>query len=80
MENIKEGDAQLHMNNINPSIDGNNDNQYHNDPLDELTMQFKDSFEELVELPPFRNNHNHKIQFMDGANPVNHKPYRYFVY
>lgn len=45
-------------------------------------MQFADIFEELTAIPPFRGNynHNHKIPLIEGANPVNQRPYRYALY
>lgn len=48
--------------------------------IDRLTAEFSEIFEEPVELPPFRDKHNHKITLMEGANPVNHRPYRYALH
>lgn len=48
--------------------------------IEELITEFSDIFEEPTSLPPFRENHNHKITLMEGSNPVNQKPYRYAVY
>ncbi|CAA7034449.1 unnamed protein product [Microthlaspi erraticum] len=45
-----------------------------------LLDRFKHIFAEPVELPPFRENHNHKIQLIEGANPVNQRPYHYAVH
>ncbi|CAA7028426.1 unnamed protein product [Microthlaspi erraticum] len=48
--------------------------------ISNLLEEFKDIFEEAMDLPPFRENHNHKIQLIEGANPVNQRPYRYAVH
>lgn len=48
--------------------------------IEDLLMHFDDIFEEPTALPPFRTDHNHKISLMEGANPVNQKPYRYALY
>lgn len=85
LENIKENDIQLHMiyayeeeymqeMTLN-AVEGNMPAS-----VGELTEEFKDIFEEPTELPPFRVNHNHKIQLEERANPVNQRPYRYAVY
>ena len=47
--------------------------------INELTEQFKDIFEEPKALPPFKENHNHKIILKEGSDPVNQRPYRYAV-
>ena len=48
--------------------------------LQKLTEEFGMIFEEPTQLPPFCEHHNHKIALMEGANPVNQRPYRYAVY
>lgn len=45
-----------------------------------LTEEYIMIFEELKQLPPFCEHHNHKITLMEGSNPVNQRPYRYAVY
>uniref|UniRef100_A0A1J3K9P1 Retrovirus-related Pol polyprotein from transposon 17.6 n=1 Tax=Noccaea caerulescens TaxID=107243 RepID=A0A1J3K9P1_NOCCA len=45
-----------------------------------LVDQFSDIFAEPKELPPFRDNHNHRIQLVEGENPVNQRPYRSAVH
>lgn len=46
-------------------------------PITELLQTYADIFEEPKLLPPFRENHNHKIPLLEGSNPVNQRPYRY---
>lgn len=41
---------------------------------------FPDVFAEPTSLPPFRKNHDHKIQLVEGSNPVNQRPYRYALH
>ncbi|XP_010424225.1 PREDICTED: uncharacterized protein LOC104709283 [Camelina sativa] len=48
--------------------------------VEALLQEFEGVFKEPTELPPFRENHNHKIPLKDGANPVNLRPYRYAVH
>nr|KYP57679.1 Retrovirus-related Pol polyprotein from transposon 17.6 [Cajanus cajan] len=43
----------------------------------QLLDDFKDIFQEPTQLPPSRPNHDHKISLIQGANPVNKRPYRY---
>ena len=38
--------------------------------------EFKDVFKEPTKLPPHRE-HDHRIPLMEGAKPVNIRPYRY---
>lgn len=45
-----------------------------------LLEKFQDIFEEPTSLPPFRDNHNHKIPLLEGSDPVNQRPYRYALY
>lgn len=47
--------------------------------IDQLIEEFSEIFAEPTALPPFRNNHNHKITLMEGANPVNQRPYWYAI-
>lgn len=42
----------------------------------ELLQTYADIFEEPKLLPPFRENHNHKIPLLEGSNPVNQRHYR----
>lgn len=51
-----------------------------NKQIEELTEEYKDIFQEPSTLPPFRDNHNHKVVLTEGSNPVNQRPYRYAVY
>lgn len=46
----------------------------------ELVEEFPVVFSEPKELPPFRKHHDHKIQLVEGANPVNQRPYRYALH
>lgn len=48
-----------------------------NPAIKKLLKQYVDIFEEPTALPPYRDNHKHKIPLVDGANPVNQRPYRY---
>lgn len=48
--------------------------------IQQLLTEFADIFVEPTKLPPFRENHNHKIPLLEGANPVNQRPYRYALY
>nr|KYP35812.1 Retrovirus-related Pol polyprotein from transposon 17.6 [Cajanus cajan] len=43
----------------------------------QLLKEFDDIFEEPTQLPPFRPGHDHKIPLVQGANPVNKRPYKY---
>lgn len=45
-----------------------------------LLQQFDDLFQVPVQLPPFRKGFNHRIPLVEGANPINQRPYRYAVY
>lgn len=47
--------------------------------MKQLLDEFQDIFAEPKSLPPFRKDHNHKIVFKEGSNPVNQRPYRYAV-
>lgn len=51
-----------------------------NPAISELLNEFQDVFAEPTTLPPFRENHNHKIPLLEGSNPVNQRPYRYALY
>ena len=44
-----------------------------------LLDDYADVFAEPQGLPPFRKHHDYKIQLIEGANPVNVRPYRYAV-
>ena len=48
--------------------------------MKQLLTEFTDIFLEPTTLPPFRENHNHKIPLLVGANPFNQRPYRYALY
>lgn len=48
--------------------------------IEDLIVQFEDIFEEPTTLPPFRDNHNHKILLKEGSDPVNQRPYKYALY
>lgn len=48
--------------------------------IKQLLTEFADIFLEPTKLPPFRENHNHQIPLLEGANPVNQRPYRYALY
>lgn len=50
------------------------------DKIQQLVLKYGDIFEEPNTLPPFRDNHNHKIVLKDGSDPVNQRPYRYSVH
>ncbi|CAM8925392.1 unnamed protein product [Rhodiola kirilowii] len=45
--------------------------------LQQLLSSYSDLFEELLTLPPFREGFNHQIPVVEGANPINQRPYRY---
>lgn len=45
-----------------------------------LKEEFMDILAEPTSLPPFRDNHNHKIPLKEGSDPINQIPYRYAVY
>jgi len=45
-----------------------------------IVEEFPDVFAEPTDLPPFREKHDHKIKLLEGANPVNQRPYRYVVH
>lgn len=44
--------------------------------VDKMREGFVDIFVEPKGLPPFRENHNHKILLKEGADPINQRPYR----
>ena len=46
--------------------------------MKEVLDEFRDVFSELDRLPPHRT-HDHKIPLVEGAQPVNIRPYRYRV-
>ena len=48
--------------------------------IKKILCEYKDIFEEPIELPPFRKHHDHKIQLKEGSNPVNQRPYRYSIH
>ena len=48
--------------------------------ITELVEEYSDILQEPTSLPPYRENHDHKITLVEGSNPVNQKPYRYAVY
>jgi len=48
--------------------------------IEELVKDFPDIFAEPTELPPFRTQHDHKIELLEGSNPVNQRPYRYSIH
>lgn len=85
IENTKENDIQLHMIYTYEEEDKQEmtlnvmetqeKGEAYLKPVEVLIEEFKDIFEEPTELPPFRLNHNHKIQLAEGSNPVNQKPY-----
>ena len=45
--------------------------------IKKLCEEFSDVFEEPKGLPPLREGHNHPVVLLEGANPVNLRPYRY---
>ena len=45
-----------------------------------LLSDYSDIFEEPKTLPPFRADHDHKIPFLEGSNPIKQWPYRYAMY
>ena len=49
-------------------------------PITKLQEEFSDIFAEPTALPPFRENHNHKIPVKEGSDPINQRPYRYAVH
>ncbi|KAG7572601.1 Neutral/alkaline non-lysosomal ceramidase C-terminal [Arabidopsis suecica] len=51
-----------------------------NPALLSLLQRFQIIFEEPKALPPFRENHNHRIPLLEGSNHVNQRPYRYALY
>lgn len=46
-----------------------------NPVMNKMTVKFSDEFMELKGLPLFRKNHDHKIQLVEGAKPVNQRTY-----
>lgn len=48
--------------------------------VEELIEEYKDIFEEPTALPPFKGHPDHRIPLIDGANPVNQRPYHYAVH
>lgn len=48
--------------------------------IQQFLTEFNDIFMEPTKLPPFREMHNHKIPLLEGANPVNPRPYCYAMY
>ena len=90
MENKKDNDIQLHMIYVYEeeepetvmlkSLEVNDTETLSKGPVEKLLAEFHEVFAEPSELPPFRANHNHKILLVEGANPVNQKPYRYAVH
>lgn len=48
--------------------------------ITELVEEYGDILREPASLPPYKENHDHKITLAEGSNPVNQKPYRYAVY
>jgi len=42
-----------------------------------LLEEFEDVFQEPQELPPSRSRHDHQIPFIQGADPINKRPYMY---
>lgn len=61
-------------------VEVGNCSQKMNSTLQLLLTEFGDIFLEPTKLPPIRDNHNHKIPLLEGANPVNQRPYRYALY
>jgi len=45
--------------------------------VEKLLEEFRDVFQEPQQLPPFRPKHDHQIPLIQGADPVNKRPYRY---
>ncbi|XP_010418845.1 PREDICTED: uncharacterized protein LOC104704456 [Camelina sativa] len=45
-----------------------------------LKSEYSDIFEAPTSLPPFIEEHNHKIVLKSGSDPVNQRPYRYATY
>ncbi|XP_010491426.2 PREDICTED: uncharacterized protein LOC104769009 [Camelina sativa] len=62
------------------AVEDNHNENVSNAAVLELKESFADIFAEPTELPPFRENHNHKIVLKEGADPINQRPYRYAVY
>jgi len=58
----------------------NNNNTAVFPAIKQLQEESADIFEEPTELPPFRDNHNHKIPIKEGYDPINQRPYRYAVH
>jgi len=66
-----ENDVLLHS--LSPHVE---QTQLHS-IIEDLLASFLDIFQELAGLPPRREGHDHKIPLLQGANPVNKRPYRY---
>ncbi|WZZ61858.1 hypothetical protein YC2023_061965 [Brassica napus] len=86
LENMKDNDIQLHMifsyeveefeEVMLKAIEVQENEKSCDVLVEKLLEEFKEVFDEPTQLPLFRVNHNHQIQLVDGANPVNQKPYR----
>ena len=46
------------------------------DELQKLKAEFKDIFDDLVDMPPSRGVFDHRIPLLPNATPVNIRPYR----
>jgi len=48
--------------------------------VERVVNTYQDIFVEPTELPPFRDQHDHRIPLLEGSNPVNQRPYRYVIH
>ncbi|KAL1218315.1 hypothetical protein V5N11_022859 [Cardamine amara subsp. amara] len=62
------------------SLNANQQESVVHQEIEEVLNGFSEVFAEPTSLPPFRENHNHKIPLKEGSDPVNQRPYHYAIY